>query len=182
MKLFTASAAAIALTMAIAVPGFAQSSQPPSSHHTHHTQTDSSNATDIPDAAINIVKQVDAFGQALARADFERVKSLLAPDAIILESGGVERSRDEYLNHHAKSDASFLADAHVSIVFRTARVDGKLAWLATESEIHTSRGNKPLTLLSTETMILAKRSHDWQIVHIHWSSRPKKTNEKSHEL
>ena len=33
---------------------------------------------------------------------------------------------------------------------------------------------KPLRLVSTETMILDKSSGDWQIVHIHWSSRPKK--------
>ncbi len=106
-------------------------------------------------------------------ADFVQVKSLLAPEAIILESGGVERSRDEYLNHHAKSDASFLGDAHVNILSRAARVDGNLAWVATESEIHTSKDNNPLTLLSTETMILSNRSGDWKIVHIHWSSRPK---------
>lgn len=173
MKTLTASASAIALMMAIAAPACAQSAQPPSSHDTHHAQADSSSTTDIPDAAINVVKQVDAFGQALALADFDRVKSLLAPDAIILESGGVERSRSEYLNHHAKSDASFLADAHVSVLSRTARVDGNLAWVATESEVHASKGNKPLTLLSTETMILGNRSGDWQIVHIHWSSRPK---------
>lgn len=33
---------------------------------------------------------------------------------------------------------------------------------------------EPLTLLSTETMALGKTGADWRIVHIHWSSRPKK--------
>ncbi len=174
MRIKTASASAIALLMAIATPAFAQSTTPSSSHDSHHAPAAQSSMSDIPDAATSAVNQVDAFSKALASANFDRVKSLLAPEAIILESGGVERSRDEYLDHHAKADASFLSGAHVSVLSRTARVDGNLAWVATESEIHTSKGNKPLTLLSTETMILDKSSGDWQIVHIHWSSRPKK--------
>lgn len=174
MKLFAASASTIALMMAIAVPAFAQTTPPSNSHDSHHAHAARSSTTDIPDAAIRAVNKVDAFSQALAAADFEQVKNLLAPDTIILESGGVEHSREEYLNHHAKSDASFLSGAHVKIVSRTARIDGNLVWVATESEIHVSKGDKPLTLLSTETMILGKRSGDWQIVHIHWSSRPKK--------
>lgn len=174
MKIKTASASAIALMMAIATPAFAQSTTPPSSHDAHHAQAAKSSTSDVPDAATGAANQVDAFSKALAAADFDQVKSLLAPEAIILESGGVERSREEYLDHHAKSDAAFLGGAHVNVLSRTARVDGNLAWVATESEIHTSKGNKPLTLLSTETMILNDRSGDWQIVHIHWSSRPTK--------
>lgn len=174
MKTKVASASAIALMMAIAAPAFAQSTPPSSSHDSHHAQAAPASTTDIPDAATSAVKQVDAFSKVLAAADLDRVKSLLAPEAIILESGGVERSREEYLDHHAKSDAAFLGGAHVSVLSRTARVDGNLAWVATESEIHTSKDSKPLTLLSTETMILSDRSGDWQIVHIHWSSRPKK--------
>ena len=176
MKIKTASASAIALMMAIAAPAFAQSTASTSSHDSHHAQADQSSTSDVPDAATGAVNQVDAFSTALAAANFDRVKGLLAPETIILESGGVERSRDEYLDHHAKLDASFLGGAHVSVLSRTARVDGNLAWVATESEIHTSKGNKPLTLLSTETMILDKSSGDWQIVHIHWSSRPKKAS------
>ena len=174
MKLFTASASTIALMITMAPPAFAQTTPPSSSHGSHPAHAAPSSTTDVPDAAISAVNKVDTFSQALAAADFEQVKDLLAPDTIILESGGVEHSRDEYLNHHAKSDASFLSGAHVKVVSRTARVEGNLAWVATESEIHVSRDNKPLTLLSTETMILGKRSGDWQIVHIHWSSRPKK--------
>lgn len=158
MKTLTARAPAIALMMAIAAPAFAQTS-----------------TSDIPDAAIGAVSRVDAFNQAVAAADFDRMKHLLAPAVLILESGGVDRGRDEYLDHHAKSDASFLAGTHVSVLSRTARIHDNLAWVATESEIHASKGNKPLTLLSTETVILDKRSGDWQIIHIHWSSRTKKS-------
>lgn len=173
MKMLPASATAIALMMTIAASAFAQPASPASSHDSHDVQVALSSTIAIPDAEIGAVRQVDAFSQALAAADFDRMKSLLAPDVIILESGGVERNRDEYMGHHAKLDAAFLDGAHVNVLSRTARIDGNLAWVATETEVHAVKGNKPPTLLSTETMILGNRSGDWQILHIHWSSRPK---------
>ncbi|WP_379655388.1 nuclear transport factor 2 family protein [Pseudoxanthomonas sp. UC19_8] len=51
---------------------------------------------------------------------------------------------------------------------------GELAWVGSESELHASKDGKPLTLLSTETMVLKRGTQGWRIVHIHWSSRPKR--------
>ena len=129
-------------------------------------------ATDAKTApAIAVVQR---FSTALQKGDLVAAGALLADDVLILESGGAERSRDEYLGHHAKGDAEFLKSAHVQKIRQTARVDGALAWVGTESEIHLTKDGKPVTLLSTETMILRHSAGTWQIVHIHWSSRPKK--------
>lgn len=129
----------------------------------------------ISDQAKPAVAVVEQFSKALQAADFARVRELLADDVLILESGGAERSREEYLGHHAISDAAFLKVAHMQIKRRTARAEGPLVWVGTESELHATKDGKPLTLLSTETMILRKTGADWRIVHIHWSSRPKKS-------
>lgn len=135
-------------------------------------------ATTIPatidTAAQPAIAVVEQFSKALQAADFKQVGELLAEDVLILESGGAERSREEYLGHHAISDAMFLRCAHVQAKQRVARVEGPLAWVGTESELHATKDGKALTLLSTETMILKKAGADWRIVHIHWSSRPKK--------
>lgn len=120
------------------------------------------------------VAVVEQFSKALQAGDLDEVGALLADDVLILESGGAERSREEYLGHHAGADATFLRGAHVQVKQRVARAEGSLAWVGTESELHASKDGKPLTLLSTETMILRKVGADWRIVHIHWSSRPKK--------
>jgi len=130
--------------------------------------------TVVDASAQSVVAVVEQFSKALQSADFKRVGELLAPDVLILESGGAERSREEYLGHHAISDAMFLKGAHAQIMQRTARIEGSLAWVGTESELHAMKDGKALTLLSTETMILKKTGADWRIVHIHWSSRPKK--------
>ena len=120
------------------------------------------------------VKVVEAFSTALQAGDLGRAGSLLADDVLILESGGAERSKEEYLGGHAGHDAEFLKAAQIQRVHRTARGEGGLAWVGTESELHASKDGKPMTLLSTETMVLKNTPNGWRIVHIHWSSRPKR--------
>lgn len=127
----------------------------------------------VPDAAQPAVAVVDRFAAALSAGDLKTVGELLDAEVLILETGGAENNRDEYLGHHAKSDAAFLKGSHTEIKRRTARVVGDLTWVGTESELHAIDEGKPLALLSTETMILKKTGADWRIVHIHWSSRPK---------
>lgn len=129
-------------------------------------------AADVATAPAEAV--VDQFSTALQAGDLDTAGGLLAEDVLILESGGAERSRAEYLQHHAISDAEFLKTAHVQRLRRTARVEGGIAWIGTESEIHTTDDGQPLALLSTETMVLRETPAGWRIVHIHWSSRTKK--------
>lgn len=131
-------------------------------------------ATGIDAQAQPAVAVVEQFSKALQAGDLDAVRTLLADDVLVLESGGAERSREEYLGHHAGADAAFLREAHVQVKQRVAQAEGSLAWVGTESELHTTKDGKPLTLLSTETMVLRKVGADWRIVHIHWSSRPKK--------
>lgn len=144
-----------------------------SSAHEEATK-DPTSSMDVPVAAQGATAVVDRFGAALQKADLATVEAILDPDVLILESGGAERNRKEYLGHHAPADAKFLKDAHIQMTHRTARRDGDLVWVGTESEVHTQKDGKPLTLLSSETMVLKLEGDDWRIVHIHWSSRPKK--------
>lgn len=147
---------------------------PPAAHADHPQPAASAPQLDVAPAAQPAVVVVERFGKALAAADFKTVEALLAPDVLILETGGAERSRSEYLGHHAISDAQFLKGTHNQLKRRRALAAGDLAWVGTESELHASKDGKPLTLLSTETMVLKKAGADWRIVHIHWSSRPKR--------
>ncbi len=164
---------AAALLLGTTLSAAAQT-QTAATNHAAHAVPASSPALDVPAAAQAPVAVVDAFGKAIAASDFAAVEAMLDPEVIILETGGAERSREQYLGHHAKSDAKFLAGTHSALTHRRARIDGDTAWVASESELHASRDGKPLTLLSTETMVLENTASGWKIVHIHWSSRPKK--------
>ena len=177
MKTF-ATAFVVVLALGGATTAAAQTAQtkPTPAAHAHHPQPTAAPAQrDVPAAAQPAVVVVERFGQALATGDLTTVATLLDADVLILETGGAERSRDQYLAHHAISDAKFLKGAHSELKHRHARIAGDLAWVGTESELHASRDGKPLTLLNTETMVLKMTGADWRIVHIHWSSRPKKT-------
>jgi ketosteroid isomerase-like protein len=129
---------------------------------------------DVPEAAQAAAATVDRFFVALSAGDLNRAGAELDPDVIILESGGAERSAAEYLGGHAKSDAEFLKVAQHKLVHRTARISGELAWIASESELHTQKDGKPVTIASTETMVLRSTEAGWKIVHIHWSSHVRK--------
>lgn len=163
-----------AIALAGAMTASAQTQPAAAAHADHAPPTGAAAQVDVPAAAEPAVAMVERFGQALAAGDLKTVETLLDPGVLILETGGAERSRAEYLGHHAISDAKFLKGARSEIKRRTARAEGGLAWVGTESELHASKDGKPLTLLSTESMVLAKIGADWRIVHIHWSSRPKK--------
>ena len=94
---------ATALLLAATTPVIAQSAGDVASHPSHHAGIDKKDLSAlIPAAAQAAVDIVDAFGMALASGDLKQVETLLEPTAVILESGGAERSRAEYMGHHAK--------------------------------------------------------------------------------
>ena len=124
-----------------------------------------------PEAA-DAVKVVDAFSAALKNGKFDAVQQYLDPKVLVLESGGSERSRDEYMSSHAIADSLFLGKAKSQLRYRQAHAQGDMAWVGTESELQSIENGKPLSLLSTETMLLKKTAQGWKVVHIHWSSRP----------
>lgn len=166
---------AIALTVVAAlVVGIPLANAQTKPGHAHAAHAAAAPVHDVPAEAGAAVAVVDRFAAALAAGDLATVETLLDPDVLILETGGAERSREEYLGHHAKSDAQFLKGSHSQVTRRRARVEGDLVWIGSESELHASKDGKPLTLLSTETMLVRNTRDGWKIVHIHWSSRPKK--------
>ena len=125
----------------------------------------------IAPAASDAVAAVERFSTALGAGNLDAVTAELDPAVLILESGGAEHSREEYLGGHAKSDAEFLKGAHITLKRRNAQASGDLAWVASESEIHAMKGSDMLMIASTETMVLHKTAAGWKIAHIHWSSR-----------
>jgi ketosteroid isomerase-like protein len=132
---------------------------------------------DVPATAQAAAATVDRFLGALSAGDLGAAAAELDPDVIILESGGGEYSAAEYLGGHAKHDAEFLGNAQQKPGRRTARASGDLAWVASESELLAQDNGRPVTIQSTETMVLRATDAGWKIVHIHWSSRTRKQQE-----
>ena len=119
----------LALSGAMAVT--AQMTPAPAAHAQHPTPPAAEAQLDIPAAAQAAVSVVEHFGSALAQGDLKTAGALLDADVLILETGGAERSRDEYLGHHAIADAQFLKGSHSQLKRRKAGVAGDLAWVGT---------------------------------------------------
>lgn len=124
--------------------------------------------TSLPSAVLETAK---AFHAALSAGDTAAVQSLLDPNVLIMEGGNVERSRDEYAAHHLKSDAKFMRSVKYTLERQTGEGIGDLAWVASEATLAGESQGKATNLVSTESLVLKKRTAGWRIVHIHWSSR-----------
>jgi ketosteroid isomerase-like protein len=131
---------------------------------------------DIEPDAQEAVAVVEVFSAAIKAVRIDEASALLDPKVLVLESGGSERSRDQYLAEHAQADADYMKDARQALRYRQARRLDDIAWVGTESVVSHDKAGKTASSLSTETMVLKKSAQGWRIVHIHWSSSPAPAN------
>jgi ketosteroid isomerase-like protein len=117
-----------------------------------------------------VAATVRAYHAALAVGDSLAALGLLAPDAVILESGGME-SRAEYRSHHLSADIEF-ARAVPSVRGEIAvTVEGDVAWASSTSTTEGMLGERRINSSGAELMVMARTPEGWRIRAIHWSSR-----------
>lgn len=126
--------------------------------------------TGVPVVARPAAAVVDAFHKALGRGDTKSALSHLADEALIFESGGVERGKKEYASHHLAADAAFSQAVPSALTRRVAHVAGGTAWIASEGRTSGTFKGNAVDRKTVETMILRRTGGTWKIVHIHWSS------------
>lgn len=117
-----------------------------------------------------VAATVEAYHAALATGDTAAAMSLLARNAVILESGGIE-TREEYRAHHLAADIAFARSVPRERGPLDVRVLGDVAWAASTS---VSRGNyrgREIDSQGAELMVLTRTGDRWLIDAIHWSSR-----------
>jgi ketosteroid isomerase-like protein len=140
----------------------------PAAAHGPAKQTDA--ASKIEAGAEEPARVVDAFHAALARGETTAALALLADDAVIYESGGVERGKAEYASHHLEADAAFSKAVPSRITRRTGAADGSVAWLLTEGRTTGTFKDRPVDRVTTETAMLRRVGGAWRVTHFHWSS------------
>lgn len=113
---------------------------------------------------------VDAFHAALAAGGVPAALEHLSDDAIVFESGGVERGKAEYAAHHAAADAAFTRAVPSRVTRRSGGVSDDTAWILTEGRTTGTFKGRAVDRVTTETMLLRRAGGVWRIVHIHWSS------------
>ena len=116
---------------------------------------------------------VDRFHRALATGDSATAMSLLAPGAVVLESGGLE-SRDEYRAHHLPADIAFARAIASQRAPLNVHVRGDVAWAYSTSTTQGTYRDRSINSAGAELMVLERRADGWRITAIHWSSRTRR--------
>lgn len=116
------------------------------------------------------VEVVAAFGAALDAGDETALAGLLATDVQIAESGGIERSLEEYRSHHMAADIEFSKAVETTVIDRRVFEGEGLVTVMTEAVSSGTFRDKPVNSRLMETMVLKETDGFWKIVHIHWSS------------
>lgn len=117
-----------------------------------------------------VTSVVNQFHQALSAGDSATALALLAPDALILESGSLE-TVPEYRAHHLPADIGFARAVRNERHLARVTVRDNVAWVASTS---TSSGNfqgRAVNSAGAELMVLGRAPDGWKIQAIHWSSR-----------
>ncbi|GJL90925.1 DUF2231 domain-containing protein [Hyphococcus sp.] len=144
-----------------------------------HDNSDGHHDNDSTKSAVSPVVEADspeatveAYGAALRAGDESTLRALLAPNVVIAEGGGAERSVEEYAGHHMPADMAFTAAVEFTPNKRDVIKTDDLATVITESQVHGTFRDQTIHSRMMETMVLMRDGDQWRIVHIHWSSAP----------
>jgi len=110
------------------------------------------------------------FHDLLEHGDSAGAARLLAPDAIVLESGELE-TRAEYIAHHLGADIEFARAVPSKRTIVETRRDGNVVWVVATSISKGRFGDRQIDSRGAELMVLSKSGAGWLIRTIHWSSR-----------
>jgi ketosteroid isomerase-like protein len=123
-----------------------------------------------PAATPDVQRVVDAFHTRLKAGDTAGVMALLAPDVLLLETGGIE-TRAEYESNHLPADVEF--EKAVTTSFKPYRVTvvGDAAWAVNTSEYKGTFKERPVDSVGVELMVLSRDAAGWRIRAVHWSGR-----------
>lgn len=120
-----------------------------------------------------VTSVVNAYHRALSTGDSASALALLAGDAVILESGGVE-SREEYRSHHLPADIRFAQAVPSQRTPTRVKVVDDVAWAWSTSTTQGESGGRQVNSAGAELMVLTRVQGTWKISAIHWSSRTRR--------
>jgi ketosteroid isomerase-like protein len=114
---------------------------------------------------------LESFYGAIKRGDGKAAMSVIAPDALFVESGTLE-TREQYEMNHLPADIDF--EKQVTGTRDPLRITFKddAAWVIATTTYDGKFEGAPVQFVSAQLMVLTKDADAWKIRSIHWSSRP----------
>jgi len=120
-----------------------------------------------------VAATVERFHAAVVAGDSALALSFLTPDAVVLESGGIE-TREEFRSRHLAADIAFAQAVKSVRGPMRVTVRGDAAWVSSTSTATGDYRGRPVNSAGAELMVLARTPQGWRIAAIHWSSRARR--------
>lgn len=148
------TAAAVALTLAIAGFSFAQG------------------PAKAGDAITDVKNVLIANARGFETGDFPALDSIWAhdKDVTVFESGHANYGWEDYRDHHLKPEVEEMKNVTYRLTDIQARVAGKTAWATFKYTIAADLKDRRVDAAGLGTAVLEKRGDAWKIVHWHTSS------------
>jgi ketosteroid isomerase-like protein len=127
-------------------------------------------AIGAPSDSGDVAALVQRFDALMAAGDSVGILAVLADDAVVLESGGME-TRAEFRSHHLPADISFARAVKSQQGPITVRVQGDVAWASSTTIIEGEVRGRAINSVSAELMVFSRETGGWKLRAIHWSSR-----------
>jgi ketosteroid isomerase-like protein len=114
---------------------------------------------------------LESFYGAIKKGDAKAAMSVIAPDAMFIESGRLE-TREQYEKNHLPLDIDF--ERQITGKRSPLRITfaGDTAWIIATTEYDGKVDGGDVSFASSQLMVLTKDADSWKIRSIHWSSRP----------
>jgi ketosteroid isomerase-like protein len=123
-----------------------------------------------PPSDTEITSVVESFYGAIKKGDAAAAMSVIAPDAVFLESGRLE-TRAEYEANHLPADMAFEKQVDGKRGPWKITFDGNSAWAIALTEYNGTFDGSPVNFVSAQLVVLTRDAGNWLIRSIHWSSR-----------
>jgi len=119
----------------------------------------------------DVAAVLESFYGAIKRGDPAAAMSVIAHDALFLESGKLE-TREQYEKNHLPADIDF--EKQVTGKRDPLRITFKddAAWVIATTTYDGKFEGAPVQFVSAQLMVLSKDADAWKIRSIHWSSGP----------
>jgi ketosteroid isomerase-like protein len=123
-----------------------------------------------PQAEAEVTAVLDKFYGAMKTGDTVTAMSVIAPDALFVESGKLE-TRSEYETNHLPNDIAFEKQVTGKRGPLRITVLGDTAWVIAVTVFEGTFDGSPVDFESAQLAVLTRTAGEWQIRSIHWSSR-----------
>lgn len=114
-------------------------------------------------------KVITQFHRAIKLGKKKKARYFLYDNVVIFEGGKVEKSADEYANHHMLSDMKYAAKLHTEVLEHKVTIVGDMAYSFSRTKSIGQYKGGYINKEGMETMVLLKEEGKWKISHIHWS-------------